>query len=328
MTEIGAVASANTNLSAGGAVSADLSFSLYPGKNGATDVQSVDMSFGDFLDMINPLQHIPVISSIYRAVTGENINPVSRIAGDVMYGGAMGLASAGLAALGSIGDEVLTAANGGQSTGEVIVASLFGDDGTPDAQIASVDNSTGANAAPSTSQIQLAGLQTPAPQQSPILGIPDLSATSPQDDAAQAVATANTPSKTANPAADKDAADKAMPLDRSKMPYGGVMDTAMMQNAQQNQALALAMAGAAGNLQAQHNLRNSRFATANTVNPALSGSPTNPMTSATMQAPAAPQTQAALQNLIAELQAAKGINQYKNAAQSSPTPGSTVNVTN
>ncbi len=32
-------------------------------------------SFDDFLDIINPLQHLPVISTIYRAITHDTINP-------------------------------------------------------------------------------------------------------------------------------------------------------------------------------------------------------------------------------------------------------------
>ncbi|MBT5049270.1 MAG: hypothetical protein HOM58_12290 [Rhodospirillaceae bacterium] len=32
-------------------------------------------SFGDFLDIINPLQHIPVVSTIYRMVTEDEIGP-------------------------------------------------------------------------------------------------------------------------------------------------------------------------------------------------------------------------------------------------------------
>ena len=38
-------------------------------------------TFFDFLDIINPLQHIPVISTIYRSLTGDKIDPGSRIAG-------------------------------------------------------------------------------------------------------------------------------------------------------------------------------------------------------------------------------------------------------
>src|SRR3546814_13010283 len=48
-------------------------------------------SFGDFLDIINPLQHIPIVSPIYRAITGDTIQPGSRIAGDTLFGGPIGL---------------------------------------------------------------------------------------------------------------------------------------------------------------------------------------------------------------------------------------------
>src|SRR3546814_5076837 len=48
-------------------------------------------SFGDFLDIINPLQHIPIVSTIYRAITGDTIQPGSRIAGDTLFGGPIGL---------------------------------------------------------------------------------------------------------------------------------------------------------------------------------------------------------------------------------------------
>ncbi|MFC3674424.1 hypothetical protein [Ferrovibrio xuzhouensis] len=48
-------------------------------------------SFGDFLDIINPLQHIPIVSTIYRAITGDTIQPGARIAGDTLFGGPIGL---------------------------------------------------------------------------------------------------------------------------------------------------------------------------------------------------------------------------------------------
>jgi hypothetical protein len=50
-----------------------------------------DMSFWDFLDIINPLQHIPVVSNIWRAVTGDTIRPQAQVAGDILYGGPIGL---------------------------------------------------------------------------------------------------------------------------------------------------------------------------------------------------------------------------------------------
>ncbi len=48
-------------------------------------------TFGDFVDLINPLQHLPIVSSIYRAVTGDEISPGARIVGDTLFGGIPGL---------------------------------------------------------------------------------------------------------------------------------------------------------------------------------------------------------------------------------------------
>ncbi len=48
------------------------------------------MTFGDFLDIINPLQQLPIIGTIYRAVTGDTIKPAARIAGGLLYGGPIG----------------------------------------------------------------------------------------------------------------------------------------------------------------------------------------------------------------------------------------------
>jgi len=65
-----------------------------------SDDQSKDLfgqdgfTFGDFLDIINPLQHIPVVSTIYRSISGDEIEPGSRIAGGAPFGGGIGLASA------------------------------------------------------------------------------------------------------------------------------------------------------------------------------------------------------------------------------------------
>ena len=47
--------------------------------------------FDDFIDMINPLQHIPVVSSIYRAVTGDEIAPGARMVGGALLGGVTGM---------------------------------------------------------------------------------------------------------------------------------------------------------------------------------------------------------------------------------------------
>jgi hypothetical protein len=49
--------------------------------------------FHRLLDVVNPLQHLPVVGTIYRAVTGEHIGPLEKIAGDALYGGIWGAAS-------------------------------------------------------------------------------------------------------------------------------------------------------------------------------------------------------------------------------------------
>jgi hypothetical protein len=49
-----------------------------------------DFSFFDFLDIINPLQHIPVVSTLYREITGDTIKPGLQMAGGVMFGGVVG----------------------------------------------------------------------------------------------------------------------------------------------------------------------------------------------------------------------------------------------
>jgi hypothetical protein len=51
-------------------------------------------TFSDFLDIINPLQHIPIVNTVYRAVTGDKIDPGSRIVGGGLFGGPIGLAAA------------------------------------------------------------------------------------------------------------------------------------------------------------------------------------------------------------------------------------------
>jgi hypothetical protein len=52
-----------------------------------------EFGFTDILAVINPLQHIPIVGMIYRAVTGDTIGNVARVVGDGLYGGLLGLAS-------------------------------------------------------------------------------------------------------------------------------------------------------------------------------------------------------------------------------------------
>ncbi len=76
--------------------------------------------FGDLLDIINPLQHLPVISSIYRTLTGDEISPASRLAGGALFGGPIGFASAFTTAI--IEDATKT------TIGDVIVSTFTDED--------------------------------------------------------------------------------------------------------------------------------------------------------------------------------------------------------
>ncbi len=51
-------------------------------------------TFGDLIDIINPLQHVPILSNIYRKLSGDKIDPAARIAGGTLFGGPIGAALA------------------------------------------------------------------------------------------------------------------------------------------------------------------------------------------------------------------------------------------
>ncbi len=65
--------------------------------------------FGDLLDAVNPLQHVPVVSSLYREASGDGIGLPARLVGGFLFGGPWGLlGSAALAAFeGMTGDTPL-----------------------------------------------------------------------------------------------------------------------------------------------------------------------------------------------------------------------------
>lgn len=71
------------------------------------------------LDIINPLQHIPVVSTIYRKITGDEISPLAKVAGDALYGGPIG-AAAGLI-------DVAVEKKTGKDIGQNVMAMMTGD---------------------------------------------------------------------------------------------------------------------------------------------------------------------------------------------------------
>lgn len=48
------------------------------------------LTFADVIDIVNPLQHIPIVSTFYRKLTGDTIDPAIRIAGGALFGGPLG----------------------------------------------------------------------------------------------------------------------------------------------------------------------------------------------------------------------------------------------
>ena len=95
----------------------------------ATEAKKDD-SFGflDLVDMVNPLQHLPIISTFYRSMTGDTIKPVSRVVGGAAFGGPIGAASGIVNAL--------VQYETGKDVGENVVASLEGDPSNSDTTIA------------------------------------------------------------------------------------------------------------------------------------------------------------------------------------------------
>jgi hypothetical protein len=101
-----------------------------PSNSGATASNSGTQKEGFFhhlLDIINPLQHLPVIGTIYRAITGEHIGAVERIAGDTLYGGLWGAVSS----VADVAFEGLT----GKSAEDTVLAWFKSDTSTKVAQI-------------------------------------------------------------------------------------------------------------------------------------------------------------------------------------------------
>jgi len=45
-----------------------------------------DFGFGDILDTINPLQHLPIVATLYRNMTGDRIGMVPRVIGGALWG--------------------------------------------------------------------------------------------------------------------------------------------------------------------------------------------------------------------------------------------------
>lgn len=98
---------------------------------------SSDLSFKNVFDTINPLQHIPILSNLYRAATGSSISTGAQIAGDTAYGMLLG-GGAVLAIASSVGSAAADAASiqvTGKTVDQNIVSAVSSPSSHPNAPL-------------------------------------------------------------------------------------------------------------------------------------------------------------------------------------------------
>lgn len=88
------------------------------------ETEAGEFTFDDVLDIINPLHHLPVISSLYREITDDQISGHARIIGGGLFGGGAGF----VAAIANAISEDAT----GRDLGGNLAAAVLGDETAPD----------------------------------------------------------------------------------------------------------------------------------------------------------------------------------------------------
>ena len=76
-------------------------------------------SFADIIDIVNPLQHIPVVSTLYQSITGDTQSDGAKVAGGALFGGVLGFAA-------SVVDSIVKAESG-HDIGQHLLAALTGE---------------------------------------------------------------------------------------------------------------------------------------------------------------------------------------------------------
>ena len=150
-----------------------------PGSSSASKIKTWQdgdtTSFRDILAIVNPLQHIPVVGTIYRALTGDGNATMPSIIGGALFGGPVGLA---LALAGNA-----FKSETGMDPGETVVASLFGPGSPPAADTRQMAQATSASSS---------AVPPPAQKASPKLVI-DIPAPKPETQTAAAAPTGPLP---------------------------------------------------------------------------------------------------------------------------------------
>lgn len=214
--------------------------------------KSAELTFGDLLDTINPLQHIPVVSSIYRELTGDTISPGARVAGGALYGGPISLVA-------SVFDAALEAVTG-SDFGEHVIAALTGDKTPQQKAVASaapadattVEKTVAAKAEPTTQPVKVAeaGPATPTasiPKPMPQLSPDAFNALLNSFADPKTVKSANPNLAAAEPAAEKDKPKAEVkphqPADLSSAITSGLDQLDQLKHAQPDIPLATSFAG-------------------------------------------------------------------------------------
>ncbi|MBC7953278.1 MAG: hypothetical protein H7Z12_15835 [Rhodospirillaceae bacterium] len=120
-------------------------------------------SFWDVLDVINPLQHIPIVNDIYRDLTGDKIGVGARLAGGTLFGGPIGLAAAAV--------NCMVEESTGKDVGGHVLA-LFKDDTAPDAPADTQLAQAPPSPHPAAEPAAIAAVAAPAPG-APVIELPD-----------------------------------------------------------------------------------------------------------------------------------------------------------
>jgi hypothetical protein len=141
-------------------------------------------SFKDLLDIVNPLQHLPVVGSIYRYLTGDEPAAGTRVIGDTLYGGPIGFGV-------SVASTALLTTADGKDLGERLLADVFGShdhDSDPTVGTPQVATADGQPTTPAPMPEWMAAVGTPD-------GQPRTPAPANQQSAAPRVAAAIAPAK-------------------------------------------------------------------------------------------------------------------------------------
>lgn len=91
-----------------------------PAAGTTTPSEDDEFGFGDLVDIVNPLHHIPLVSTLYENITGDTIKPSGRILGGAVFGGFVG-AAAGIA------NVIVQEETGKTVTGNVVALVSTGD---------------------------------------------------------------------------------------------------------------------------------------------------------------------------------------------------------